>query len=240
MDIAGLNDTSGTFIELLITFVLHKLLHEKLSRVKILLPIPINNLQDQRGQLFRELFRTVWLLIQGALDVKPAVGQTYEEAVGNQLEYLSDTLKLIITFVKPVQPDDEGFDMDVNKELVTELLKNELEEERKEFDQFNTSQTEDGAINNDKIQQSVSRSDSKSVNVIDKFIEKLVDTLVVFDPLDRDISGLEGENDELENIAIKRDDLLSQIFEMKTVNSNQLYAPLTKQAQFNLMKEFEE
>ena len=53
MDIAGLNDTSGPFIDLITTFFLHRLLYEKLNLIKLIVPIPINNLSEQRGQHIR-------------------------------------------------------------------------------------------------------------------------------------------------------------------------------------------
>ena len=45
--------------------------------------------------------------------------------------------------------------------------------------------------------------------------------------MDREIIGFEGDNEELDDIAIKRDSFLKRIMDMPAVNSTSLLAPLT-------------
>lgn len=213
MDIAGLNDTSGVFIDLLSAFLLQKLMQTKLDRVKIILPIQIQSLKNDRGKGVRELFRTIWRLVQGSTIGVIKDFEDQEQSPERNITGYANAIQCVVTHIKPGGDPDE-LDLVEIQDQIYEVIKSELESELK------------GA-------------DEETAEQIEKMVLQLSQNVIIFDPMNRKIEGY-NEDGEQTDLITKGEDLVSKLIDMDFINSSTMNAPLTPDALSNVNGLFDE
>lgn len=190
LDIAGLNDTDGPMADMINSFLL-KMMFKFLTKVKLLVPISLNQLTNQRGTQTKETI------------------QTLQSLCSTSLRDLASSVQPVITQVKKSDKPD----LDVFKGQIGDAMISYLEE-----------QVKDRNIEDDEQED------------IRTFITAFEENTVIFDPLDRE---LYQEDNEDENIAEKRDDLVNKLVNLKNIDGSLLNAPFPSKLKSTLNKMFE-
>lgn len=242
-DIAGLHDTGGQLMEYINQFI-NKKIFNLAKKVRILIPMTIQQIYDSRGQVVREQVEIVLGIFRGNIDKMP------------------NAIIPIITKVKPVPKDYEenNFDMDQVRESLNGIFQNwlELYQREKKLDKeliqkldknyelldalMKQNGTEEQAayfaeqFAPQKHEDENSQADIESNQMpayleycqLRNFLRKFASNAIAVDPLDRELWAQPQDDDDesTEDHGTKIKEVVEKIHALTPAEGKQLFVPL--------------